>query len=519
MSASRTFSAPVALVGPRARGRGYGVLRQSENVRLTPAAEARLNDFALALAGWADRRLEGFVALFPLASDVSALVRARYFGEAELGSVALATVVLLDPALLKALDGRAHRLLPNVPEPDAKTTGADPMPVEAPASAPEPHPLTGALDLAWRDRTVDAGECAPEAVLTSLLETIDPAAQRHRITGWVTTGSLPHAGEFQPAQLFNLVVHAPADALALKAFSHPSAQVRGGAISAEIGPPPDPWTLWAAFKALRTGDAAADVALDAARWDPRYASLAPGAVVAIGALETCLSLTPAQRLSLITAMAKASATRDGLVGEGLARGLAETLERLAAGSASPEVAAYYIGGVLAAIDPERLGAAHGLGSVAALPGVLAWIEPHQAAALTRLGLVSALGARLLNDATAIANVREATLQALLAPALAAASEPSGRALATAVLAQSAEEHADPALEQALSTLLALPPSPLDSRLATAGVVRLAMRGGGALTPVLIRRVLIPALRAPEAPSGFVQALQAALVAEREMRAA
>ncbi|MGH1560360.1 hypothetical protein ACRAWD_27335 [Caulobacter segnis] len=65
----------------------------------------------------------------PLAADSSsfAVVRARHLGEGELGPVAVAHLLLVDDALLEALDWASPRLLSLLPEPENATFGLGPL--------------------------------------------------------------------------------------------------------------------------------------------------------------------------------------------------------------------------------------------------------------------------------------------------------------------------------------------------------------------------------------------------------
>ena len=322
---------PTLSIGPRDRGRSYGVLHHSLDADDFARARPRLEDFALALAAWADLGLTRFVALTPLdgSGGPAVLWRARFIGAGELGSIAVANGLFLSETEVARLGGQAHRLLGSLPEPDGSPFGVTRLSIGGPAAA-----ASGALPafgLEWRDQVLELLDDAdPEAVAVAALDGISPRVQQARIDGWATTGSLRASGAFDPQAAFRLIVRPrsePREPRRVEDADRSVVEVSGGRIVAPPQPEPASWRAWQAVARTVAGvSQAAD-----AGWKPAYQALSPDRSAALALLQFAAPLAAPDRLALIS-RAVSGARADEAIAEALRRAAGQALVRLAAAS-------------------------------------------------------------------------------------------------------------------------------------------------------------------------------------------
>lgn len=333
-------SYPAISVGPRDRGRSYGVLAHGLSAEDFARFRPVLEDFSLALAAWADLGLQRFVALTPLDPARSAYVlwRARFLGTGELGTIAAANGLLITAQALEALEGRAHRLLSALPEPDGSPFGD-----AAVTASPAPEPVAGSgmalapFGLEWRDQVVEVLDGAdPEAVLIGALEGLSPAAQIARIDGWASTGALRASGGFDPGEAFRLIVRPRDEVQGADLSGRATVQIHNGHLSGEAVSEPPVWRLWRAInRASGTAEAAAS------DWKPAWLALPADRVATLALLQKAAPLRVEDRLDLIAAaVTDAGAQSDLAAPMGMAAG--QALLRLAASAERGEDAVHYL---------------------------------------------------------------------------------------------------------------------------------------------------------------------------------
>lgn len=501
---------PVVLIGPRARGRNYGVLKRSPGVALSPGAEALLSDFSLALASWADRRLPGFVALFPLDETHSALIRTRYFGEAGQGAVATAACVILSEAAMQSLEGRAHHLLSGLADPGTYDVGEADVVLASVAETTGAHARYAGSGAGWRDTRVVSTGAAPEQLLGMIIDAVEPAAQRGRISGWATSASLPLVGRFAPAALFRLVVHDEADGFHAPDLSH--TVIHAGPHSLSEGPPPPlSYVAWKSVQQLGQADPTLAYALSTAHWERSYAGIDGGAAAAVGLIEACLELNAAARVRLLSLAAAAANRNSGELGEALDAGVGQVISRIA--QAEPLAASTYLSGLIGAAPPSMPLTRRALADMAMHGEILTTLPDETFQALAEAGLLDGLA----DNADRLEALPKARLlRALHAALLQAAHHPAARRLASALLKRAAEVDPDTSdqFTSAVLGLLAMPEDPTaDAELASSAVADLAPL---VILPLLSQRAIRPALRRRDAR--FPQVLAAALRTEARLSA-
>ncbi|WGM48207.1 hypothetical protein KOAAANKH_03103 [Brevundimonas sp. NIBR10] len=320
---------PTLSIGPRDRGRSYGVLHHSLEADDFARARPRLEDFALALAAWADLGLTRFAALTPLEGPggPAVLWRARFIGAGELGSIAVANGLFLSETEVARLGGQAHRLLGSLPEPDGSPFGVTRLSIGGLLTAgPD---MLAAFGLEWRDQVLDLLDDAdPEAVAIAALDGISPRVQQARIDGWATTGSLRPSGGFDPDAAFRLIVRPqsePREPRRVEGGDRAAVELSGGRIMA---PPQSEPASWRAWQAVQTAVAGVSQAADTG-WKPAYQALLPDRSAALALLQFAAPLTAPDRLALIS-RAVSGAPADEEIAEALSRAAGQALVRLAA---------------------------------------------------------------------------------------------------------------------------------------------------------------------------------------------
>ncbi|WP_395650344.1 hypothetical protein [Brevundimonas sp.] len=316
---------PTLSIGPRDRGRSYGVLHHSLEADDFARARPRLEDFALALAAWADLGLSRFVALTPLEGPggPAVLWRARFIGAGELGSIAVANGLFLSEAEVARLGGQAHRLLGGLPEPDGSPFGVTRLSIGGlSARGPEALPAFG---LEWRDQVLDLTDDAdPETVVVAALDGISPRVQQARIDGWATTGALRGSGAFDPEAAFRLIVRPrsePREPWRVEGVDRAVVEVSGGRVVAPPQTEPASWRAWQAV-------AAVSPAIDTG-WKPAYQALSPDRAAALAILQFAAPMAAPDRLALISRVVS-GVPAGGEVGEAVRRAAGQALVRLAA---------------------------------------------------------------------------------------------------------------------------------------------------------------------------------------------
>lgn len=475
-----------AVVGPKAQGRNYG-LRRYAGPGLSSEAQARLDDFAMSLTGWAILRRERMAAMFPLTADQSsfAVLRARRLGEGELGPIAVAHMLIVPRAVLEDLDWASHRLLRLIPEPDDAAFGLEP-PVLRPEAlaAPPAKPARVSGKLAWSDVTVDVDGADPESVLGALIEGVDPPQQRARLNGWATTSLLARAGGLDPAQLFRLVVHAPAESLAAFEASHEALSLKAALPTATSrtrgGGAPLAWTAWVRLSEIagREPDAAP---LSAARWTQEKAALPAEVLVFEEIARACAALPPEGMVALLRAVAR-HAEGDDAASAALRHGVSETFDAIVS-VANAEGVAFYVQRYLAGASLSQVSALSGLDALIARPPVAAWLGEG--------------------------------LDATLALCLSDLASPQTRRLASSLLRLHCGRAARAqVVRPALKALLAQPASATDLALADPAVVRVTAAVAPELSAALAARAVLPAMRAAQSRQELHRAAWALLAAER-----
>lgn len=382
------------VIGPQAGGRGYRVLARSDGPSISGLAEARLNELALVLAGWAEERDAPAAALIPLtdATAPALLMRFSYLGTAALGTIAYANGLILDAAAFAACGGRPESLLPSIPEPDGSRHFADaPLNVgAAPIPTPSRRDWTG-LGLEWRDRLVLVEDRAQEeAILCSILRSIGPAGPGARVRGWATSALLPSSGSFSPSRELQLLVvdvgrRRPAG------LHHLAAHATKSGFDGERVDLPPAARAWERLKSLGADDVDIAEAVGPSRWSPDHFSAAPADVIGPAATDILRRLTGGaaqMRFVLNLARPRGDALDDAFAA--VARNLfGQLVDRPAL---EPQHAAFYIK-ALADGPPDAASAMAPLDAFLLRSGSARWLRGRTFERLIQLGYAQALAAR------------------------------------------------------------------------------------------------------------------------------
>lgn len=506
---------PTAVIGPKAQGRNYG-LRRYAGPRLASESQARLADFALSLAGWAMLRRRRFAAMLPLAADGSsfAVVRARHLGEGELGPVAVAHLLIVDAALLEALDWASPRLLRLLPEPEDAAFGLEQVSVSPGGLArPTARPIA-APRVGWGDVAVDVGDEDPEATLCALVEGVDSSAQRARLTGWASTSLIAPAGDLDPARTFKLVTHASAESPTAFQATHELLSLKA------VAEPSLAWKAWLKLAAIAEREPAA-AGLRSAQWSQDKARLPADDVMFEEIASACAELTPAAMVELLRAVMRHAGDADAVSGA-LRDGVSETFNALVA-VADAQGAAFYVRGLIDGADSIALTALPGLGDVMARPAVAAWLGDiaHRLdlAEVIRLWAVRLTADSAFADTISVAG--PAFIDAALDAALSSLDDEETRRLAGTLLRlQCLRPTMEGArIRVALSALLARPPTSADAALADPSVIEAAKTFAPELSATLAARAIPTGLRQARHPADFTRAAWALVAAANAGRTA
>ncbi len=506
---------PTAVIGPKAQGRNYG-LRRYAGQRLSPESQARLADFALSLAGWAMLRRRRFVAMLPLAADGSsfAVVRARHLGEGELGPIAIAHLLIVDDALLDALDWASPRLLRLISEPEDAAFGLSQTPVSPSGLAtPAARPMAMSR-VGWEDVAVDVGEDDPETALCALVEGVDSPSRRARLTGWASTSLIAPAGALDPARVFKLVTHASAESPAAFQGSHELLSLR------TIDEPSLAWKTWLKLAAIAEREPAA-AALRSAQWSQDRARLPAADLMFEEIASACATLSPSAMVDLLRAVMR-HADGDDAASQALRDGVSETFDALIA-VADAQGSAFYVRGLTDGLTTDALKALRKLDAVMAEPAVAAWLGDiaHRLdlTAVARLWAVRLAADPAFADALSMAG--PVFLDAVLDLALTRLDDEALRRLAGALLRlHCLRSTVDGArIRPALSALLARPPASVDAALADPAVLDAAKTFAPELSSALASRAIPAGLRQARRPEDLTRAAWALVAVAREGRAA
>lgn len=472
-------AAPLAtlVMGPQAGGRGYRVLARSDGPAIAGSAEARLSELALVLAGWADQRESGAVALIPLtdATTPALLLRMAYLGTAPLGTIAYAHGLILDEAAFAACAGRPDGLLHLIPPPDgSRDFAAAPLQV-AQAPPPQRHDWTG-LGLQWRDRLVLVpGQAETESALRSVLGSLGPAGPGARVRGWATSALLPSSGGFSPARELQLIVIGE-DQRRLDGLHHLPARATPAGFEGERVDLPPAARAWERLKSLAAVDPDIAEALEPLRWSPGSFDLPPTEMLR-PACDTLIRRLAggAAQMRLVTELARPRGDDLDPAFAEVARDLFQQL--LGRDDLEPQHAAFYLK-AYADGPPE---AAAAIGPVAPLlpkAGSGRWLRGRTFARLLDLGYAEALAERSEEASDILKGLGAAELAMLLDRVMLSDDQRLRRpALVSAILLQLADQ-ADgaepgwsPIFAAALRWRLAAPPAPDERQLGSRSVVQ------------------------------------------------
>ena len=506
---------PTAVIGPKAQGRNYG-LRRCAGPRLTSESQARLADFALSLAGWAMLRRSRFAAMLPLTADGSsfALVRARHLGEGELGPVAVAHLLIVEAALLEAIDWASPRLLRLLPEPEDAAFGLEPILISPARLARSSARPIAAPRVGWGDVAVDVGDEDPEVALCALVEGVDTAARRARLTGWASTSLIAPAGDLDPARTFQLVTHASAESPAAFQATHELLSLKA------VAEPSLAWKAWLKLAAIAEREPAA-AALRSAQWSQDKARLPAEDVMFEEIASACAELKPSAMVDLLRAVIRHAGDGDA-VSAALRNGVSETFNALVA-VADAQGAAFYVRGLTAGADALALTALPGLGHVMARPAVAAWLGDI-AHRLDLAEVVHLWAERLAADsafADAMAGAGPTFLDAVLDATLPSLGDgETGRLAGTLLRLRCLRQTTDGTLfRRTLSALLARPPSSADAALADPSVMGAARAFAPELSATLAARAIPTGLRQARHPADFTRAAWALVATAKAGRPA
>lgn len=507
-------SLQTAVLGPVENGRGYTILARSRASAQDAAIEGMLRHFSLALAGWADRRPSDCVVMFPLdaAAETFAVARVAFLGDAQLGTVAMATVVIVPLAAMTTLDWLPHRLLAYIPTPAAEDDmafAAAPLTLDLAALAQaEAGARLPSFGLEWRDHDIAVGAANPEAVLAAAIEGMEPPQQRARLTGWSTSGAFTRSGAFDPDAAFRLIVRGDGQGDAPVNGARLAVRLSRGQVSSilatdESASPPPAWRAWAQVEAVAQASAKGG----ALHWQPRYADHAPDTVAAIAILEACLDLDPVGRAALLSAVAEAS--EDGDVGGDLLAGAAVALGRLMDQPGEAEGAAWYLNDYVEA-NADRPAAVASVADLALRDGVLPWMSAQSLDVLAFAGLADRLSA---HEDYPLDRLQGPARLRLLKAAIQKPGVSKRRGLIVRLIDLCLPETggAKPCA-QAIAALLALPAGPGDAALATPAIYDLLEGGGPGVRAAYAKRVLSPILtnKIRLAKEPYVMAIKTAL---------
>lgn len=202
----------VVVIGPVSRSRGRDYRLQQGGEGLSPGSRTLLGDFARALSEWGKGApSRPFRALVPLGDDrCHLLLKGAYLRPGDMGSICVAQGILIPDTVLEAIQWKAHRWLPEVPEPAIAHWEANSVAInlssQSPALSNTAEPNAALSHVA--DLVATAAECVTvhtvqpmargEWLTLALLDTI-PWHRLGAPCGWITTDALPTMDHFSPS--------------------------------------------------------------------------------------------------------------------------------------------------------------------------------------------------------------------------------------------------------------------------------------------------------------------------------
>ena len=410
---SPTLQLPWVTLGPRSQGRNYGVTFRSEGLRLPRPEENCLDEFALALAAWADHAAgggaEGFCCFFRLADEGSwLLARARFLGRGGLGTVAAANGLIVPGEWVAGGGVRWRALAARIPDPAGRGWTPTALEIETaeilrpePARPPQAQPLDRLAHALLR-HTLRIEAEAPQAPGELLGRLLDSAYAPDPAGGWCETGRLSRNGAFDPATAFDLIVHPPGDGPPSDDPGRRFARVAGDTVSWSDIPESPAHELWEELLEValaRPIRPAAHMGLSRLRWRREYAPVSPVELVRMIVQLASETLPDGEALDVLEALAKATtqlADRPALQEEartGLALAFTDFLQ-----DATPQTAARLVEGYLSKLNPQLGGVADYMISAETLErGLLRHLSAHAIAPLAQHGLVTGLAGRTLEE--------------------------------------------------------------------------------------------------------------------------
>ncbi len=496
--ASTAASIATMVIGPQAGGRGYRVLARSPGPAISGAAEGRLSEMALVLAGWAEQQEPPAAALIPLsdATTPALLVRFAHLGSSSLGSICYGHALLLDSAAFAACGGRPETLLPLIPEPDGSRAFAEaPLVVDQPAPASPPLRDWRGLGLEWRDRLVVVADRAEEeATLCSILRSIGPSGPGSRVRGWATTASLPPGGSFAPARELQLLVVAQGRRRPVN-LQHLLARATPTGFEGERVDLPPAARAWERLKSLGANDVDIAQAVGALRWSPDQLESAPADVIGPSAGQALRALGGEARIRFILALAAPRGDAfDRDFGAIARHWFAQLIGR---DGLDPQHAAFYIKAIADA-PPETIATMAPLGQLLAKAGTGRWLKGRTFDRLIQLGYAEALADRADEAPALVAGLGGDDLPKLIAAIL---QPPNPDSRSHALLSAALRELADRPDEtgppgswseffpEALRQRLQAAPASDERRLGSRSVARATLRLAPAMMGPLAKRTI------------------------------
>ncbi|WP_428150835.1 hypothetical protein [Brevundimonas sp.] len=460
-----TVELTTAVIGPRSRGRDYSILRRA-GPALSDDASAALADIAMVLTGWALTRARRPIAfMFPVTpqQDAFAVLRAAYQGEGALGPMAFANVVIAPAAVLAQIGWASHRLLKAIPSAGDDTFAQSAFSLDLDDLTMEPPAPTTPPDAAWKDQAIEADIAEPEEALGWVMDAIQPAEQRARISGWTTTANLMRVGRLDPAKAFRLVFHTADQSTAMFDATHQRVSLRDAV--EPPAPPPLAWRVWSLLN-RQASEVDGGSPLRKVEWLRQMIQGEPSAVAAQVVLLAGVGAKPSQQVQLLVAAAETADQAEAETADAVLKGVGEALSRLFDNVGGSKAGAYYVQGLLDALPATTLDRIDTVSALAAIPevsealGVSALNADNQVLIDHWAQAISGRPEDLLHLAPAVA--ARALASVVRPPDLDAASYALATRLCCALAWQTPDE---PVLRTALDRLLKEAPSERDLDLA------------------------------------------------------
>lgn len=296
MTAPGSLSLPTFVAGPENEGRGYGVLAHSGS-----AIRAGWTvDLPMILFEWAKlERREPFVACFPVADDVLAVCRARFFRRLAIGHVSFLNGALITTAQCERIGWRTELVAAQVPPPDETLAFArQPLVIDVPAPRAGPAWSWPGLGLAWGNRIIAVEQPRDvEQVVQLALDSIDPPDQRRRVVGWTTSIELAPRGALNPLRQCQLAVIGGA-APAIEGFVPMTLRLDGTSDGVNIEPPAGR-AMWMKLRQALIESAPRLTDAEPLRWRTEMTGMSPPEVATVLLRGAAGILPPAQTTRIL----------------------------------------------------------------------------------------------------------------------------------------------------------------------------------------------------------------------------